>query len=50
MDGNLGLEMQTITFRMENNEVLGYSTEKCVQSLGIEHDGRWYEEKMYVSV
>ena len=26
-----------------SNEVLLYSTGNCVQSLGIEHDRRWYE-------
>ena len=28
-----------------SNEVLLYSTETSIQSLGTEHDGRWYEKK-----
>ena len=27
------------------NGVLLYSTGYCVQSLGLEHDGRWYGKK-----
>ena len=47
-----GWWMRTITFRMDNG-VLLYSTGTCVQSLGLEHDGRQYEKKrmcIYVCV
>ena len=38
--------MQTITFRMDRQwKVLPYDTGNWVQSLGLEHDGGWYEKK-----
>ena len=40
--------MQTITFRMDKNEVLLYSTGNFIQSLVIEHDGIW--EKVYIYI
>ena len=36
--------MQTITSRMDRNEVLLYSTGNYIQSLEIEHDGREYKK------
>ena len=37
--------MQTITVRMESNEVLRYSTGNSTQSLRRDHDGKQHEKK-----
>ena len=41
--GVCGQQMQTTTFRMDNNEGLLYSIGNYVQSLGTEHDGKEYK-------
>ena len=42
---NLGQQMQTITFKMDKQWGLLYSTGNYIQSLVIEHYGRQYEKK-----
>ena len=46
MDGEFGIDRCKL-FHLEwmGNEALLYSTGKYIQSLGADHDGRWYEKK-----
>ena len=43
--GVWGWWMQTVTLEWLSNEVLLLNTGNCIQSLGIDHDGRSYEKK-----
>ena len=43
--------MQTVTYRMDKQQVLLYSTESCIQYPGINHHGKEYrKEYIYVYV
>ena len=46
MDGEFGIGRCKL-FHLEwmGNEALLYGTGKYIQSLGADHDGRWYEKK-----
>ena len=43
-------QMQTITYTMDNNEVLLYSTGNNVQISGINYKGKEHEKVMYMCV
>ena len=46
MDGEFGVgRCKLLHLEWINKEVLLYSTENYIQSLGIDHNGRQYEEK-----
>ena len=46
MDGEFGISRcKLLHLEWVRSEVLLYSTENHIQSLGVEHDGRWYEKK-----
>ena len=46
MDRECGVgRCKLVHLKWISNEVLLYSKGNCIQSLGLEHDGRWYEKK-----
>ena len=48
LDGEFGVgKCKLLHLHLERigNGILLYSTGNYIQSLGVEHDGRWYEEK-----
>ena len=46
MDWKLGISRCKLLYlEWISNEILLYSTGNYIQSLGIEHDGRYYEKK-----
>ena len=46
MDGEFGVDRcQLLHFKQLGKRILLYSTGNCVQSLELEHDGRWYYKK-----
>ena len=52
MGGEFGIgRCKLLHLEWMGNEVLLYITRNSVQSAGIEHDGRWHEEKnVYIYV
>ena len=45
MDGEFGVSRcEPLHLEWMSNEVQLYSTGNSIQSLGIEHDGRWHEK------
>ena len=51
MDGELGVgRCKLLLLKWIGNGVLPYSTWNCVQSLGLEHDGRQYGKKKSVHI
>ena len=48
MNGEFGIgRCKLLHLEWISNEVLLYSTVNSIQSLGIEHDGRYYEKNVY---
>ena len=46
MDGEFGVgKCKLLCLEWISKGILLYSTGNYVQSLGVEHDGRWYEKK-----
>ena len=53
MDGEFGVgRCKIVHLEWMGNGFLPYSTGYCVQSLGLEHDGRWYGKKkrLYICI
>ena len=49
MDWEFGVGRCNLLFlEWIGNEVLLHSQGNCIQSLGLEHGGRWYEKKMCI--
>ena len=51
MGGEFGIDRcKVLHLEQMGNGVLPYGTENCVQSLGLEHSGRYYKKKEYVYI